>query len=264
MEKTIVLRNNVSVSYEEYPQNKKTNLVFIHGNSLDKSSFRYQKDIESNLYFLDLIGHGNSSHSENPAENYNLPFYGELVADFIQKKELKNVVLVGHSLGGHVAIHALEFLSNVKGLFLFGTPPLRFPPNIPEAFLPSEIGGLFYQPDISREQAMAMASLLDSEDAANEIVSSILNTDPNCRSHLLASVGEGKIRNEVDILQSTQIKIFLGIGAKDRLVNRAYLNSLMDLNLFEHRIHEFDAGHCPQLTNPSAFNSLLNQFIAHF
>ncbi len=59
------------------------------------------KDQNYSLYAIDFPGFGGS---ENPKKDFTVSDYSEIVEDFTKKLELKNLVLVGHSFGGRVAI----------------------------------------------------------------------------------------------------------------------------------------------------------------
>jgi pimeloyl-ACP methyl ester carboxylesterase len=45
-----------------------------------------------------------------------------------------NVILVGWSLGGHIAIEMLLRSERIKGIVITGTPPVDFPDQIDKAF----------------------------------------------------------------------------------------------------------------------------------
>jgi pimeloyl-ACP methyl ester carboxylesterase len=65
---------------------------------------------------LDWPGHGWSSEDTQPPAVVR---YGELLAAFIANQELKNVVLIGNSIGGGAAIHYASLApGNVAGLVL--------------------------------------------------------------------------------------------------------------------------------------------------
>lgn len=82
---------------------KGTSLVFLHGwqqNSrsfLPLVNFLYQN---YRLYFLDLPGFG---RSEIPPSSFTSFDYAMEVINWIEKKKLKKIVLIGHSFGGKIA-----------------------------------------------------------------------------------------------------------------------------------------------------------------
>ncbi len=84
-------------------------VVFLHGwrsegnvwnGVLDSLS---SKLLDKNIAFLtiDLPGFGSS---QNPQQNFDINNYAEVVKGFIDKLELKQVIIVGHSFGGRVGI----------------------------------------------------------------------------------------------------------------------------------------------------------------
>lgn len=78
------------------------NLVFIHGSGCDKRFLRALSEQvkEYNCYLLDLPGHGGSDDTGYNAENYT-----NHIIDFL--KDMDNVILIGHSLGGTLTLSLL-------------------------------------------------------------------------------------------------------------------------------------------------------------
>lgn len=85
-------------------------LVFIHGWSSEKTYWEYQINEFSTAHTvvaIDLAGHG---ESEIKRDNYTISSYGKDVAAVVKANNLTNVILVGHSMGGAVAIEAAKLL----------------------------------------------------------------------------------------------------------------------------------------------------------
>jgi pimeloyl-ACP methyl ester carboxylesterase len=81
-------------------------LVMIHGWSCDRTYWESQVGPLAQRYrvvTLDLAGHGDSGLER---ENWTIASYGADVAAVIEELDLENVVLVGHSMGGDVAVDA--------------------------------------------------------------------------------------------------------------------------------------------------------------
>ena len=118
-------------------ENKKGTLFCIHGNSSSSKVFEDLKQNQNSKYdvfLIDLLGHGTNQEKQNMSD-FSLKSQKEYLL-----KQLKyhkgNVILVGHSLGGHLAIEIAEKIDNLKGLIIIGTPPVKKPMNLEEAFLP--------------------------------------------------------------------------------------------------------------------------------
>jgi pimeloyl-ACP methyl ester carboxylesterase len=80
-------------------------ILFLHGFGESKHTWRYlERDLARNyrLYSLDLKGFGDSPKIKDGL--YSIYDQALLVENFIKKHRLKNVTIVGHSLGGGVAM----------------------------------------------------------------------------------------------------------------------------------------------------------------
>ncbi len=85
-------------------------LVFIHGWCCDKSFWELQVPVFAKHYqvvTLDLGGHGESGQDR---KDWTMEAFGQDVAAVVKKLELKKVVLIGHSMGGTVAVEAARLL----------------------------------------------------------------------------------------------------------------------------------------------------------
>lgn len=85
------------------------------------------------LHLLDFPAHG--SASRGPRHDYSIPAQAERVASFLETRGLHRVTLVGHSMGGAIAlalaIHYLELgIQRVSRLVLIDTP--AYPQPLPQ------------------------------------------------------------------------------------------------------------------------------------
>lgn len=98
----------------------KRNLVLVHGaggSHLDWPA-PLRRLRETNVYALDLPGHG---RSEGPGRN-SIAAYRDFLLAFLEALDLEKVVLVGHSMGGAIALDfALSYPRRLAGLILVGT-----------------------------------------------------------------------------------------------------------------------------------------------
>ena len=107
-------------------------LVFIHGFGASIYSWRKNLDALSKhnrVCAPDLPGFG---YSDKPLDaDYSIDAYADFIIQFMDKLQVKEPVLVGHSLGGGIALlTSLKYPSRVKALILLDaeaypiTPPL--------------------------------------------------------------------------------------------------------------------------------------------
>ncbi|HAN79578.1 MAG TPA: alpha/beta hydrolase [Bacteroidales bacterium] len=129
--KYIQLANQINLAYSDEGTGTET-IVFIHG--LGSYMPAWDKNIPelSKKYrciAIDLPGYGKSS--KNPHSGL-MSFYANVVAEFIERMDLKQVTLAGHSMGGQISmITALAYPQLVKNLIL--AAPAGF-----EAFHPGQ------------------------------------------------------------------------------------------------------------------------------
>jgi pimeloyl-ACP methyl ester carboxylesterase len=96
-------------------------LVFIHGAGGDKTQWKKQQDFFQQygwgVISLSLPGHGESFPSELSLDNYV-----RAVHEIVINENLENVTLVGHSMGGAIALQfALRCPESLDNLILIGT-----------------------------------------------------------------------------------------------------------------------------------------------
>jgi len=111
-----VSRDGTPISYEAYGTGEPT-LVFVHGWSCDARYWRAQVPYFSKKHrvvVLDLAGHG---HSGSKRSKYTMKAFGEDVQAVTEATNSRNVILIGHSMGGSVIAEAARLMPDiVKGI----------------------------------------------------------------------------------------------------------------------------------------------------
>ncbi len=109
-------KDGTSISYEVYGVGEPT-LIFVHGWSCDTRYWREQVPVfskENKVVLVDLAGHG---HSGVTRETYTMEAFGEDVKAVAEATGSRNVILIGHSMGGAVIAEAARLMpQRVKGL----------------------------------------------------------------------------------------------------------------------------------------------------
>ncbi len=101
--KRLLLPGEIEIAYTETGKGRKT-ILFLHGLGSNRKCWR--KNMESlSRHFrciaIDFPGYGQSSRGNYP---YNMSFFAEKVRAFIHQLDPPQLLLVGHSMGGQVAI----------------------------------------------------------------------------------------------------------------------------------------------------------------
>lgn len=118
----------VKIAYQEETARKSPNtVIFLHGLGGNLTHWSQTKLTNTHVIRLDLPGYGysDSISSEVPMSQL-LTFYAEKISQFIEAKKLKNVLLVGHSMGGQIAVHtALLYPEKIQKLALIAPAGLE-------------------------------------------------------------------------------------------------------------------------------------------
>jgi pimeloyl-ACP methyl ester carboxylesterase len=123
--------DNVHIDYRVWGQGEPA-IVLIHGWACDWNYWKAQIDPLKSKYTvvaLNLAGHG---ASERNRSDWSIGNYGEDVATVVRQLRNRQVILVGHSMGGDVALEATRRIGDrvigiiaVDSLKSIGLPPMR-------------------------------------------------------------------------------------------------------------------------------------------
>jgi pimeloyl-ACP methyl ester carboxylesterase len=133
--KQITIRDKqVEINY--FQQGKgDTTLLFLHGWCIDGMYWKNQFDFFSktyNVFAIDLPGFGNSKAERT---NWTIEEYANDVTAFIDTMNLKNVVIIGHSMAGEIMLQT-ALTNNPKIVGVVGVDNFKF---IDLAFTPEEM-----------------------------------------------------------------------------------------------------------------------------
>jgi pimeloyl-ACP methyl ester carboxylesterase len=243
-------------------------VIFVHGNSSSARVWHPLLDGAFGERFrslaVDLPGHGTSAPAADP-DTYSIPGYASVLAAFAEATGAEDAVIVGWSLGGHIALEAASALPEAAGFVIFGTPSVSGPADLGEAFLPNPAVGIGFIAAVDAEQAKTYAEsflIAGSTLPTGELVEDILATDGAARENLVASLQTGRFADEVEIVAGLKQPIAVLQGAGEQLVNGDYLRRLAIPTLWRGDIQVLPGvGHAPQVEAPEEFADVLTQFI---
>lgn len=245
-------------------------IMLIHGNSASSQTFAAQLTGDLGKKYrvvaMDLPGHGESDRAAEPGKTYHMPGYAAVVAEVAEKLGITDGVFVGWSLGGHIVLEAHNLLPNAAGFVIFGTPPLAFPPDMDNAFLPNPAMGAAFAESLTQEEMEGFAAACLAPDCPHDLapyVADIARTDGRARATMAASIAPNGYQDEVEIVQHLQRPLAILHGAHEQLVNVEYIRGLTIPTLWRGEVQMIPgAGHTPQTETPAAFSALLDVFTA--
>lgn len=117
----ITAHDGVPIAYSAYGAGSPT-LLFVHGWSCDRSYWEQQVapfSRDFRVVTVDLPGHGKSGMGR---KEWLMASFGADVSAVVMGLDLKNVILIGHSMGGAVILEAARRLpGRVRGLVFVDT-----------------------------------------------------------------------------------------------------------------------------------------------
>jgi pimeloyl-ACP methyl ester carboxylesterase len=189
-----------------------------------------------------------------------------VLAAFAKETGAEDAVLVGWSLGGHIAIETAPLLPRAAGLVIFGAPPVSGPADMAEAFLPNPAMGVGFAAGVDADAARSYAESFlapGSTVPTNELVDDILATDGAARANLFASIGAERFADELEILAQLKQPIAVLQGTGEQFINLDYLRKLAIPTIWRGAVQILPGvGHAPHVEAPEEFADVLTEFIA--
>lgn len=261
-----------SLSVWEENRGMSCSLLFLHGHCTNKSFFNKQMNADIFKSYhriaIDLPGYGESAPPINPLKTYSFPGFAEAITGVVNQLSIKKLIIVGWSLGGHVALEMVSKLPQLVGLLITGTPPFEVSlQGIQKGFkaLEPEIMACFGKKEISMEEAKLLAKVsgYDGSEEKKFLVDAILATDKGARFLYPQSIINGIGQNQCDIIAKWDKPIAVVAGENDIAINYDYVrNELHFKNLWRNKVHVLaNAGHAVILDQPEAFNLVIKEFV---
>ena len=241
-------------------------LLFVHGIMMSHQVWDHQVAEFAQKYrvvCVDLRGFGQSTAS-NP--DISFEDHANDLVDIIDKLQLKDVTLVGWSMGGAIGqVLAAEHGSKISRLVLVDTTPqLLASAEFPHA-LPVEAAmqlGQLLSADFAQGCA-AFCSMIAPEDAdATKLLTSIAAaTSPGIALSAFVSSGP---RSLIGLLPQISVPTRIIAGADDRICLPQASEYLAEhIPGCKHGVDWIQgAGHAPFLTRPKEFNAALHAALA--
>lgn len=239
----------------------KGTIVCIHGNSSSPKIFQSLLDSKKNKHTIiafELPGHSKKD------SNYTID-------DFASKSMCKSLInsineieddifLIGNSLGGHLAIEIANHINNLKGLMIFGTPPVKKPINFEEAFnvVPALNTFLTENPTETEIIEAAKVAVHNIKDVAT-IVKDFKTVNPLVRKSLGIDLVNNNWNDQRNIFLNLNIPKYIIAGNEDPTINKNYIEEIASIDPNCDLQYISNCGHYPTLEQSDAFMTVLNK-----
>lgn len=244
-------------------------IVMLHANSICKEGFTPQLSVFQDKYrtiAIDLPGHGSSADAIDPRLSYCMKGYAKAVSELLAGIGVTPYVLLGHSLGGHVALELLaRNEASIAGVVIFGTPPIENSiQGMIAGFVPSPEMAYTGSPVLTEEQVGMIARMAlgskDEDDGSFRVT--IRRTDGRARQYMVEDAQAGNTSDQRKVVETSATPVMIINGASDPVINLDYIDSLSYRNLWTGKPIRIDGtGHAAHREKAGEFNRLLTDFL---
>lgn len=245
-------------------------MLFAHGFGCDQNMWRFvvpafEADFETIVF--DYVGAGNSDLSQYNAERYaSLNGYVEDVLDICNELELRDVILVGHSVSSIVAIlSAIREPRRFSALILVAPSPCYINhPGYKGGFEKKDIVELLETMD---KNYLGWANFLapvimknpDRPELTQELNQSFCSTDPVIARRFAEVTFFADNRED---LKHADIPTLI-LQCADDLIAPDEVGVFMEQNMPQAVLHRLAAtGHCPHMSAPHETIEAMRKFLA--
>lgn len=218
---------------------------------MDHISERYR------AYALDFWGFGESDRRDSM---FNLDEYSALLLGFMDNLGLQQASLVGHGLGGMVAVHtAAEHPERFTRIMAVTTP--FHGTQLQSVVKPGTLSRIFGRANPSNIWARLVRQLnVDYPHVLNEIIEDTDSLSESVVQRVIGTVLESDLRADLARLSVPLLAVF---GEKDTIVSPEQARHLReDHSVLQQVIRLPKSNHFPFLDQPNVFNRLLMDYQA--
>jgi pimeloyl-ACP methyl ester carboxylesterase len=253
-----ILYKNTKISYSN--SGKGTAVVLLHGFLENKTMWdAYVSELSkrNRIITIDLLGHGKTEslgYIQTMEEN------ADVVHEVISKLRIRKAILVGHSMGGYVALAFAElYPENMKGLVLLNSTSKE---DSPERKKNRDRAIKAVKQDYETFIRLSIANLFSEDNQeilSNEIEEVKIQALQTPLQGIVASLEGMKIRKDREfLLHTTTYPKLLILGKKDPVLN--YEENLEQIKGTDVELVTFPDGHMSSIENQVELITVLAGF----
>ncbi|CAN1551639.1 MhpC Predicted hydrolases or acyltransferases (alpha/beta hydrolase superfamily) [Flavobacteriaceae bacterium] len=254
-----LLYKNTQISYSDF--GKGTALVFLHGFLENKTMWdAYVTELSkrNRIITIDLLGHGKTEslgYIQTMEEN------ADVVHEVLSKLRIRKAILVGHSMGGYVALAFAElYPEKMKGLVLLNSTSKE---DSPERKKNRDRAIKAVKKDYETFIRLSIANLFSEENREiliKEIEQVKIQALQTSLQGIVASLEGMKVRKDREfLLHTTTYPKLLILGKKDPVLN--YEENLEQIKGTDVELVTFEDGHMSSIENQAELLTVLAKFL---
>ena len=246
-------------------------MVFAHGFGCDQTMWRFVApafEADFKVVTFDYIGAGDSDRSAYDPDRYGaLQAYADDILAICDALDLRDVILVGHSVSATIAMLAAIARPDLVAHLVLVTPSPRYvddPPGYVGGFTAADIDGLLDVMDANATGwAQQLAPLVmgnpDRPELSKDLETTFCSIDP-VMARQFAEV-TFRADNRDDLAGVTTPSLI--IACTDDLVAPVEVCAYVQERLPDSTLHTIDAtGHCPHVSHPRETIAAIETYLA--
>ncbi len=250
---------NTTISFTD--QGKGTAVVLLHGFLENKqmwNAFIPELSKRNRVIAIDLLGHG---ATECLGYIHTMEDQADMVQSVLQELKIRKVVLIGHSMGGYIALAFAElYAENVKGIMLLNSTSKA---DSEERKINRDRAIVAVKQNYSNFIRMSIANLFSesNRERLTEVIEQVkIEALKTPLQGIVASLEGMKIRKDREIiLHFASYPIQLVLGKKDGVL--IYEDNLDQIEGTKVQLTTFEDGHMSHIENETELLALLLQFL---
>ncbi len=246
-ENQFIIYKNTKISFTDC--GKGTTVVLLHGFLENKKMWNFfvnELSKKKRIITIDLLGHG---ETECIGYVHTMEENAEIVNTVLKHLKIKKIIIVGHSMGGYVALAFAEIYPDaVKSLILLNSTSR---PDSDEKKQNRNRAIQFVKTDFESFIRLSIANLFNPENRetfATEIENTKIEALKTPLQGIIASLEGMKARPDREfLLQNTTFEKLLILGKKDPILN--YTKTANQVKNTAVKLINFPDGHMSHIEN---------------
>jgi pimeloyl-ACP methyl ester carboxylesterase len=244
-------------------------LVFIHGLGANgdvwENQISYFND-DYQVWLVELCGHGQAPPVHRslislpflPQDECSIEQMAAEIAEDLEKNHTGSAVLVGHSLGGAIAIKlAANYPDRVKALVLIDTPVVQ-----KAKWVQKRLAMNVFRRQFHRTVQQVFAMMCENAETAQRVIADALKVDKNSFISLIKEVMDMDLVKELKQIAVPSLLVLGSRMAKDKEKLPIFI-SAQGYDELSNKTVEYrsDVGHYIMLEKPEWLNKMMTAFL---
>lgn len=270
MRKKTITVESIDLFYVEINESTTQTIFFIHGISGSYKTWELQLNdpllSRFRLIAFDLPGHGNSSITKEPENDYSPLGTAKILAKaIVQLAADVEFILIGFSYGTNLIAEMVNIGLLPRGIVAIGMCCIGQEYGMDKVFRQNETPSVYLYNENNREVVQEFHwHMVANKPKIDILVNDYFKTDLQFKPSFTQAASDGLISDEVEVLRKLNVPACVVFGKKDTLINVDYLDEL-PFRVWKNNIIKLEnTGHWVHLDDPETLNGIIDEYTKEF